>query len=35
MRLPAPAQGAVLAGVAGVLMLIAIEDVVPYIYFQF
>ena len=35
MRLPAPAQGAVLAGVAGGLMLVAIEDVVPYIYFQF
>jgi alginate O-acetyltransferase complex protein AlgI len=35
VRLPAPAQGAVLAGVAGALMLVAIEDVVPYIYFQF
>jgi alginate O-acetyltransferase complex protein AlgI len=35
MRLPGPAQGAVLAGVAGALMLVAIEDVVPYIYFQF
>jgi D-alanyl-lipoteichoic acid acyltransferase DltB (MBOAT superfamily) len=35
IRLPAPAQGAVLAGVAGGLMLIATENVVPYIYFQF
>jgi D-alanyl-lipoteichoic acid acyltransferase DltB (MBOAT superfamily) len=35
VRLPAPAQGAVLAGVAGGLMLVATENVVPYIYFQF
>jgi alginate O-acetyltransferase complex protein AlgI len=35
LRLPAPAQGAVLAGVACALMLVATEDVVPYIYFQF
>jgi D-alanyl-lipoteichoic acid acyltransferase DltB (MBOAT superfamily) len=35
IRLPAPAQGAVLAGVAGGLMLVATENVVPYIYFQF
>jgi D-alanyl-lipoteichoic acid acyltransferase DltB (MBOAT superfamily) len=35
VRLPAPAQGAVLAGVAGALMLVATENVVPYIYFQF
>jgi alginate O-acetyltransferase complex protein AlgI len=35
IRLPAPAQGAVLAGVAGALMLVATENVVPYIYFQF
>jgi alginate O-acetyltransferase complex protein AlgI len=35
VRLPAPAQGAVLAGVACALMLVATEDVVPYIYFQF
>jgi alginate O-acetyltransferase complex protein AlgI len=34
-RLPAPAQGALLAGVAGGLMLVATENVVPYIYFQF
>lgn len=33
--LPAPAQGAVLAGVACALMLVATENVVPYIYFQF
>jgi D-alanyl-lipoteichoic acid acyltransferase DltB (MBOAT superfamily) len=35
LRLPAPAQGVVLAGVASGLMLVATEDVVPYIYFQF
>jgi D-alanyl-lipoteichoic acid acyltransferase DltB (MBOAT superfamily) len=35
LRLPAPAQGAVLATVACGLMLVATEDVVPYIYFQF
>jgi alginate O-acetyltransferase complex protein AlgI len=35
VQLPAPAQGAVLAGVAGGLMLVATENVVPYIYFQF
>jgi alginate O-acetyltransferase complex protein AlgI len=34
-RLPAPVQGAVLAAVGGGLMLVASEDVVPYIYFQF
>jgi D-alanyl-lipoteichoic acid acyltransferase DltB (MBOAT superfamily) len=33
--LPAPVQGAVLAAVGGGLMLVASEDVVPYIYFQF
>jgi D-alanyl-lipoteichoic acid acyltransferase DltB (MBOAT superfamily) len=33
--LPAPVQGAVLAAVSGGLMLVASEDVVPYIYFQF
>lgn len=33
--LPAAAQGAVLALVCGGLMLVASEDVVPYIYFQF
>ena len=33
--LPAPAQGVVLAGVAATLMLVATQDVVPYIYFQF
>jgi D-alanyl-lipoteichoic acid acyltransferase DltB (MBOAT superfamily) len=33
--LPAPVQGAVLAAVGGCLMLVASEDVVPYIYFQF
>ncbi|HEX2676832.1 MAG TPA: hypothetical protein VHM19_09335, partial [Polyangiales bacterium] len=33
--LPAPAQGVVLAGVAAALMLVATQDVVPYIYFQF
>jgi alginate O-acetyltransferase complex protein AlgI len=33
--LPAPVQGAVLAAVGGALMLVASEDVVPYIYFQF
>jgi alginate O-acetyltransferase complex protein AlgI len=35
IALPAPAQGAVLAGVAAGLMLMATQDVVPYIYFQF
>lgn len=35
VRLPAPAQGIVLAGVASALMLVATEDAVPYIYFQF
>lgn len=35
VRLPAPAQGVVLAGVASGLMLVATGDVVPYIYFQF
>jgi alginate O-acetyltransferase complex protein AlgI len=35
VRLPAPAQGVVLACVASGLMLVATEDVVPYIYFQF
>jgi alginate O-acetyltransferase complex protein AlgI len=35
VTLPAPAQGAVLAAVAAGLMLIATQDVVPYIYFQF
>jgi D-alanyl-lipoteichoic acid acyltransferase DltB (MBOAT superfamily) len=35
VRLPAPAQGVVLAGVASALMLVATEDAVPYIYFQF
>jgi alginate O-acetyltransferase complex protein AlgI len=35
IRLPAPAQGVVLAGVASALMLVATEDAVPYIYFQF
>jgi hypothetical protein len=35
VRLPAPAQGFVLAGVASGLMLVATEDAVPYIYFQF
>ncbi len=33
--LPAPLQGAVLAAVSGGLMLVASQDVVPYIYFQF
>ncbi len=33
--LPAPAQGVLLAGVAATLMLVATQDVVPYIYFQF
>jgi hypothetical protein len=33
--LPAPAQGALLAALCGGLMLVASEDVVPYIYFQF
>ena len=33
--LPAPMQGAVLAAVSGGLLLVASEDVVPYIYFQF
>lgn len=33
--LPAPVQGAVLAALGGGLMLVASEDVVPYIYFQF
>jgi alginate O-acetyltransferase complex protein AlgI len=33
--LPAPVQGALLAAVGGGLMLVASEDVVPYIYFQF
>jgi alginate O-acetyltransferase complex protein AlgI len=33
--LPAPVQGALLAVVGGGLMLVASEDVVPYIYFQF
>jgi hypothetical protein len=32
---PAPLQGAVMAGVAAVLMQVATSDVVPYIYFQF
>ena len=35
VRLPAPAQGFVLASVASGLMLVATEDAVPYIYFQF
>jgi alginate O-acetyltransferase complex protein AlgI len=35
VQLPAPVQGAVLAAVGGGLMLVASEDVVPYIYFQF
>ncbi|MGD8859335.1 MAG: MBOAT family protein [Myxococcales bacterium] len=35
VQLPAPVQGAVLAGVGSVLMLLATQDVVPYIYFQF
>jgi len=35
VRLPSVAQGAVLAGLAAGLMLIASEAVVPYIYFQF
>jgi D-alanyl-lipoteichoic acid acyltransferase DltB (MBOAT superfamily) len=35
IELSAPAQGLVLAGVAGALMLVATQDVVPYIYFQF
>jgi alginate O-acetyltransferase complex protein AlgI len=34
-QLPAPVQGAVLAAIGGGLMLVASEDVVPYIYFQF
>lgn len=33
--LPAPVQGAALAALGGGLMLVASEDVVPYIYFQF
>ncbi|MDD9938277.1 MAG: MBOAT family protein [Myxococcales bacterium] len=33
--LPAPIQGAVLAGVGAGLMLVVSQDVVPYIYFQF
>ncbi len=33
--LPATVQGLLLAGVAGTLMLVATQDVVPYIYFQF
>jgi alginate O-acetyltransferase complex protein AlgI len=33
--LPAPAQGACLAAIGGGLMLVASQDVVPYIYFQF
>ncbi|GMV42619.1 MAG: alginate O-acetyltransferase [Myxococcales bacterium] len=32
---PAPLQGAAMAGVGAVLMLVATSDVVPYIYFQF
>jgi alginate O-acetyltransferase complex protein AlgI len=35
VKLPAPAQGALLAALGGGLMLVASEDVVPYIYFQF
>ena len=35
MRLPAPAQGLVVAGVAAVLVKMAATQVVPYIYFQF
>jgi hypothetical protein len=35
IRLPAPVQGALLAAAFGGLMLVASEDVVPYIYFQF
>jgi alginate O-acetyltransferase complex protein AlgI len=32
---PAPAQGLALAAVGAILMLVATQDVVPYIYFQF
>jgi len=35
LRLPAPAQGVILAVVGGVLMEVATTQVVPYIYFQF
>lgn len=35
VRLPAPAQATLLAGVGALLMLVVSEDVVPYIYFQF
>ena len=35
MKLPAPAQGVVLAIVGGILMEVATTQVVPYIYFQF
>lgn len=35
MRLPAPAQGLVVAGTAAVLVKMAATQVVPYIYFQF
>jgi alginate O-acetyltransferase complex protein AlgI len=35
VRLPAPAQGVALAALGGLLMLVASQDVVPYIYFQF
>jgi D-alanyl-lipoteichoic acid acyltransferase DltB (MBOAT superfamily) len=35
VQLPAPVQGALLAAAFGGLMLVASEDVVPYIYFQF